>query len=268
MTTAGDLGWGDPGATNYRRDHIVTITVEGIALAVRRELAPIFRGFITELVSVLGYPVDKVRDDWGYAYRCIRGTGPGTSRPCVLSNHSWGTAIDVNATTNPMTEDGRVHTDLPPAVHQLAARWGLRWGGDYSGARKDAMHFEAMMRPADVGHFPLGPKVPPAPAPVQHGPRIAITTAHLEGKPVARITIEVPTDDQGQGYIGPDEGLHLPFARVLGTSVEAPLYPPRDGRYGALPRTGPQELAGETVIFVQGADPHTTANVIVCASDG
>jgi hypothetical protein len=80
---------------------------------------------------------EPVHDDWGYAYRPIRGYSS------TLSNHSSGTAMDLNATDHPLGVD---HTFSPAEVNAIHARLRLykgtiRWGGDYSG-RKDAMHFE------------------------------------------------------------------------------------------------------------------------------
>lgn len=87
--------------------------------------------------------VEDIRKDWswGYAYRAIRGA-------TTLSNHSSGTAIDLNAPAHPLgvpntfsaEEQGRIRAilrDLNGAV---------RWGGDYS-SRKDDMHFEINVSP-------------------------------------------------------------------------------------------------------------------------
>jgi D-alanyl-D-alanine carboxypeptidase len=77
-------------------------------------------------------------DDWGYAYRPIRGDETG------LSNHSSGTAVDMNATRHPL---GAVNTFKLWQRIRIRARlkapfYGtLRWGGDYRN-RKDEMHVE------------------------------------------------------------------------------------------------------------------------------
>lgn len=79
-------------------------------------------------------------DDWGYAYRPVRGSETN------LSNHASGTAMDINATWHPL---GRVRTGIfrrRSAVEAVQRRlhWMgnvLRWGGSYNG-RKDEMHFE------------------------------------------------------------------------------------------------------------------------------
>lgn len=84
-------------------------------------------------------------------YNCRR----NTSDPSKLSNHSWGTAVDVNAATNPYRRD-RLITDMPAAmiadVRALKTARGVtvfRWGGDYMSV-KDAMHFEIMATPAEL----------------------------------------------------------------------------------------------------------------------
>lgn len=61
-----------------------------------------------------------------------------------LSNHTWGTAFDINAPENWMGNE-------PAKLGQkgcllqlvpIANKWGFFWGGHYVG-RKDGMHFEA-----------------------------------------------------------------------------------------------------------------------------
>lgn len=76
-------------------------------------------------------------DDWAYAYRPVRGYSS------ALSNHSSGTAVDLNATDHPL---GVTDTFSPAEERLIRGRLELyagciRWGGDYQG-RKDEMHFE------------------------------------------------------------------------------------------------------------------------------
>lgn len=152
--TAADRGWGSPGApgspaaAQYRKQHIVTIDVGGVRLQVRREVAPLFAGFIMQIVQG-GYDLSELADDWGYASRYVR----GYEAQKILSNHAWGLAVDLNATTNPMTSDGKVHTDMPDWVVDAANRWSLAWGGDYKSRRKDPMHFEFTGTPADAANL-------------------------------------------------------------------------------------------------------------------
>ena len=152
MATPATRGWGDPGipgsavGREYERDHIVTISAGGIRLRVHHIAAPLFAGFCDSLVAHKPpYALNKVADDWGYAHRYIRGSRT------TLSNHSWGLAVDLNATTNPMTSDGKVHTDMPAWVIVAATRWGLFWGGNYKASgRRDPMHFEYLGRPEQI----------------------------------------------------------------------------------------------------------------------
>lgn len=69
--------------------------------------------------------------------------GASSARPVNLSNHSWGTAIDINAWENPL---GRLPLGVGArgSVRELvgiANDLGFYWGGHFSG-RPDGMHFE------------------------------------------------------------------------------------------------------------------------------
>lgn len=81
-------------------------------------------------------PIDEgTFDDWGYCFRNVRG------KLDELSNHSSGTAIDLNATRHPLGKAGTFPAEKVPMIRALAKKYGLRWGGDYQ-HRKDEMHFE------------------------------------------------------------------------------------------------------------------------------
>jgi hypothetical protein len=61
-----------------------------------------------------------------------------------LSNHSWGTAFDINAKWNPLGKapakfgsEGAVQDMV-----ELGYKWGFYWGGYFGGNRPDGMHFE------------------------------------------------------------------------------------------------------------------------------
>jgi hypothetical protein len=98
-------------------------------------------GFAAEFHELIE-PIDEgTLDDWGYAYRDVRGS---TS---TLSNHSSGTAIDLNATQHPLGKVGTFPAAKVPMIRALAKKYGLLWGGDYRN-RKDEMHFEVTLTPA------------------------------------------------------------------------------------------------------------------------
>jgi hypothetical protein len=81
-------------------------------------------------------PIDVgVFDDWGYAFRMVRGT---TDK---LSCHSSGTAIDLNATKHPLGKYDTFSAEKVPIIRALSKKYGLKWGGDFKG-RPDDMHFE------------------------------------------------------------------------------------------------------------------------------
>lgn len=171
MSDARARGWGWPGAPGsaedraYQRDHLTTVTLNcGVRLRVRKEVAPLFKGFFDELEAETGYSLadEGALDDWGFNNRDIRG------RPGVKSNHAWGLAVDGNSEENPMGAPRR--TNFPvEATHRLAAKWGLFWGFDYQ-SRPDTMHFEFLGKPGDVSKYPTSaplarpiPITPPEP---------------------------------------------------------------------------------------------------------
>ena len=82
-------------------------------------------------------------DDWGYAYRNVRGSVDD------LSNHSSGTAIDLNSSQHPLGKANTFTKEQQATIRVLIKKYGLRWGGDYT-HRKDDMHFEIIHTPAEV----------------------------------------------------------------------------------------------------------------------
>lgn len=77
-----------------------------------------------------------VLDDWGYAYRPIRGYS-------TWSNHASGTAIDLNATDHPLGASGTFTREQRIAIRRRLDFYDgtIRSGIDYEG-RVDEMHFE------------------------------------------------------------------------------------------------------------------------------
>ena len=103
-------------------------------------VAPLLVGFCQEFHELIE-PIDgEALDDWGYAFRMVRGS---TDK---LSNHSSGTAVDLNATKHPLGKAGTFPAEKVPMIQALAKKYGLTWGGDYKN-RKDEMHFEISVSP-------------------------------------------------------------------------------------------------------------------------
>ncbi len=96
---------------------------------------------ISELVEdVTNGPLD----DWGYAYREIR---DGTD----LSNHSSGTAIDINALKHILGKHGTwtIKQETKIDMRLIWMRGVIRWGADYE-RRPDEMHFEIVQSMREV----------------------------------------------------------------------------------------------------------------------
>lgn len=121
--------WGNPTSPDWQRNNITRITTQsGKSVDVHKEAAASFLGFLNEL-EAQGYQINSLG---GYNLRTKRG---GRS----LSEHAFGNAIDINPSQNPMNKT--FISDMPNNISELAAKWGLTWGGDWK-STKDPMHFE------------------------------------------------------------------------------------------------------------------------------
>lgn len=109
---------------------IKTVNWRGHRFGINSQVAPIFLAFLDNLAR-MGYVPKSIG---GYANRNIAGTG-------TKSLHSYGFAIDIDPSRNPVTWNGQNITALPRGVGAMAARYGLKWGGDWNGSKRDTMHF-------------------------------------------------------------------------------------------------------------------------------
>jgi hypothetical protein len=136
-------GW--PASKDRAEIGIKSYAIEGtsIKLACAEAVAPLLIGFAKEFHELIE-PIDEAGlDDWGYCFRMVRGS------PTNLSNHSSGTAIDLNATKHVLGRVGTFPAEKVPMIQALAKKYSLRWGGDYQN-RKDEMHFEVAILPSKV----------------------------------------------------------------------------------------------------------------------
>ena len=114
-----------------------------LKIACAKNVAPIFVAFCQDFHGWVE-PIDEGQlDDWGYAFRMTRGSDK------VLSNHSSGTAIDLNALKHPLGKSNTFTKQQSNTIQLLIVKYGLSWGGNYK-RRKDEMHFEIAMNKAQV----------------------------------------------------------------------------------------------------------------------
>ena len=135
-----DNGW--PASKDPAEIGIKSYAVKGTTIKLRcaEKVAPLLVGFAAEFHATIE-PIDHgALDDWGYCFRMVRG------REDRLSNHSSGTAIDLNANKHPLGAENTFAEGKALLVIQLAAKYGLKWGGTYRN-RKDEMHFEVCLTP-------------------------------------------------------------------------------------------------------------------------
>lgn len=136
-------GW--PASAKPEEIGIKSYPIPGTKIKLRcaEAVAPLLIGLATEFHELIE-PIDEGGlDDWGYAFRPIRGEAT------KLSNHSSGTALDLNATQHPLGKVGTFPLEKVPMIKALAKKWGCIWGGDYRN-RKDEMHFEIGINAAKV----------------------------------------------------------------------------------------------------------------------
>lgn len=133
--------WG-PAWPECNRSQIVTLVRnDGLRLPIHEDLVGLV-ALLLDLTELAGY--DVVPDwTWGFACRAIAGTD-------TPSNHSQGTAIDINAPVNPRRRP--LTHNIPTRVIDLWKAHGFRWGGDYVTSTPDPMHFEVKpgLTPSDI----------------------------------------------------------------------------------------------------------------------
>lgn len=136
-------GW--PASEDQAAIGIKSYPVPGTNLKMRcsSKVAPLLINFAAEFHALIE-PIDEgTLDDWGYCFRKVRGSDS------VVSNHSSGTAIDLNALKHPLGKVNTFDASKVPMLKALCVKYGIRWGGDYKG-RKDEMHFEINLNAVKV----------------------------------------------------------------------------------------------------------------------
>jgi hypothetical protein len=140
MSAVSYNGW--PASKDVESIRIKSYPVKGTKIKLRCAYlaAPLLIAFAEDFHELIEEIDGGTLDDWGYAYRDVRGV------PGKLSNHASGTAIDLNATKHPLTKAGTFPPEKVPMILALCKKYGLNWGGTWT--RKDEMHFEIALTPA------------------------------------------------------------------------------------------------------------------------
>lgn len=143
MMSKSENGWPVIESQSDRKLVVIRIPgtgTPGIPLRVQKDCAPLlayvsFRVH-TEVSDLKAGNRPGVQDEGGYNYRAIDGSS-------VQSNHSSGTAVDLNWTKYPMFKR-RMNKKERAAAEAIAADLSevIRWGGNYRPARVDEMHWE------------------------------------------------------------------------------------------------------------------------------
>lgn len=135
-------GW--PVSKDQAEIGVKPFKVEGTNLKLRcaEKVAPLLINFAKEFNELIEPLEGGALDDWGYCYRDVRGV------PGKLSNHSSGTAIDLNATKHPLGKVGTFDAAKVPMLKALVKKYGLAWGGEWT--RPDPMHYEIALSPEKV----------------------------------------------------------------------------------------------------------------------
>jgi hypothetical protein len=136
-------GW--PASKDAAEIGIKSFAIPGSSIKIRcaEKVAPLLVALCADFDKLVE-PIDVgTLDSWGYAFRPIRGQTE------TLSNHSSGTAVDLNAEAHPLGKRETFTIEQETIVRQIAAKYGCRWGGDYKN-RADEMHFEINLTPKQV----------------------------------------------------------------------------------------------------------------------
>jgi len=136
-------GW--PASEDRKAIGINSFAIPGtkLKIACAKDVAPILVAFCQDFNGWVE-PIDQGQlDDWGFAFRMTRGSDK------VLSNHSSGTAVDLNALKHPLGKSNTFTKQQTNTIQLLIVKYGLSWGGNYK-RRKDEMHFEIALTQEQV----------------------------------------------------------------------------------------------------------------------
>ena len=127
-----DNGWPLAGRDDLDRTGVAGVTFPNGVL--RGDVATV----LLHVAQRFHDEVEPLHDGWSWGWEVKKIEGTDT-----FSNHSSGTALDLNAPDHPVGSAGTFTDRQVAAIRRILADCDgvVRWGGDYAG-RKDEMHFE------------------------------------------------------------------------------------------------------------------------------
>lgn len=144
--------FGDPKPTINNKGNLISTNKEFKKRIIKIELRianeKTIHRWVHELIAdmlidicneVLFYDKDKIKTIGTYNIRYIR-----NSKSKNLSQHSFGSAIDINASENKMGTIGTLKENS--TIVMAFERRGFCWGGRWKGKGCDPMHFEYFWR--------------------------------------------------------------------------------------------------------------------------
>ena len=162
-------GW--PGITSASDPRLTVIEpVPGRKFRVRAgAVATIFTHLIRRYHNEVE-PIDRGQlDDWGYAYRAVRGS-------TTLSNHASGTGVDLNATKHPFRTSAsqnmtpgqiaacrKLVADFAPVIRWIEGSDPMHWEINYASRGGTVGNVEALARRLKAGEANPRPTPPPPP---------------------------------------------------------------------------------------------------------
>jgi len=147
-------GWVDEWMTEAEIPQLAALDTGGhrrTRITCHYRAAPIFRALFAAWEAAGLLPLLRTYDGC-WVPRFKRGRAPGG--PQALSNHTWGTAIDLNARELPL---GTRPDDTHPisALVPIAEAHGVFWGGLFR-TRPDPMHWEVARLDREYPPHPRG----------------------------------------------------------------------------------------------------------------
>lgn len=136
-------GW--PASPDPKAIKIKSYPIPGTDIKVRvaEAVAPLLINFAAEFHERVEKIDAGTLDDWGFAFRLVRGSEDS------LSNHSSGTALDLNAKIHPLGKRDTFTPAQREILDELCKKYLLRGGYTYKN-RPDDMHFEINGTPKEV----------------------------------------------------------------------------------------------------------------------